>query len=223
MPRLPLTLASLACLAALAAGASNTPTVSSSRAPSPPATPSSSPSWAPGLIITTAARMGYPTGVAVVADGVVYSTFTSIYKLMPTGAVILLAGSGDEDVGYSGDGGPATLALLSMPAGLAVDAIGAVLIADSNNHRVRMIWPNGTITLLAGAGTGAGLYTHGDGGPATRANLEYPSAIAVNSSGAVFIAEEGENSRGYCGVYIFRPRPFSVWGDRICIRRRTHL
>ena len=126
----------------------------------------------------------------MVADGVVYSTFTSIYKLMPTGAVILLAGSGDDSYGYFGDGGPATLAQLFNPMGLAVDTIGAVLFADYSNNRVRTILPNGTITLLAGSGVS--LYTgEGDGGPATRASLNYPYAIALNSSGAVFIAEGG--------------------------------
>jgi RHS repeat-associated protein len=89
--------------------------------------------------------------------------------------------------GFSGDGGPATAARFSVPAGIDVDSGGNVYIADRSNHRVRKIDPNGTITTLAGTGAAA---SSGDGGPATAAALYYPVSVAVDSQGNLFIAEE---------------------------------
>jgi hypothetical protein len=102
--------------------------------------------------------------------------------LAPT--IRTLAGNGTA--GFSGDGGPATSAALQFPFGVAVDASGDVFIDDRDNNRIRAVTPAGTIRTLAGNGS-AGF--SGDGGPATSAALNGPSAVAVDASGDVFIAD----------------------------------
>ncbi len=88
--------------------------------------------------------------------------------------------------GYSGDGGPATKASISNPWGVAVGADGAILIADTNNNRIRRVGPDGIITTVAGSG----VYGYsGDGGPATAARLFGPQGVAVGADGAIFIAD----------------------------------
>src|ERR671914_244996 len=91
--------------------------------------------------------------------------------------------------GLSGDGGPATAAQLDQPFGVAVTADGGFLIADTCNHRVRRVSPAGTITTVAG--TTAGL--SGDGGPATAAQLSFPSGVAASADGGFLIADRGND------------------------------
>ncbi|MBI3250188.1 MAG: PD40 domain-containing protein [Deltaproteobacteria bacterium] len=106
-----------------------------------------------------------------------------IYKLTANGIFIPVAGTGVA--GYSGDGGAATNAALYYPDGSAVDSGGNLFIADEYNHRIRKV-SNGIITTVAG--TGAAGY-NGDGGAATSATLNYPSGVAVDSAGNLFIAD----------------------------------
>ncbi len=99
--------------------------------------------------------------------------------------ITTIAGNGTG--GYSGDNGPATSAQLYQPIGMALDAQGNLYIADSGNNVVRKIAAStGVITTVAGNGTGA--YS-GDGGPATAAELYYPSALAFDSVGNLYIAD----------------------------------
>ena len=98
--------------------------------------------------------------------------------------ISLVAGTGDT--GFSGDGGPATEAKLSGPTTVAVDGAGRVYIADEDNHRIRMVDTDGVITTFAGYGDSGG---GGDGVLATAAQLQYPSGVAVDTSGNVFIAD----------------------------------
>ncbi|MGH8992732.1 MAG: DUF7594 domain-containing protein [Acidimicrobiia bacterium] len=101
-----------------------------------------------------------------------------------SGIISALAGTGTS--GFSGDGGPATVARLSAPRTMAVDRSGSVYIVDTDNHRVRRVDTAGRITTIAGTGTAG--YS-GDGGPATSARLNQPHGIVVDAAGNVYIAD----------------------------------
>ena len=97
--------------------------------------------------------------------------------------------AGNGTAGFAGDSGDATAAQLNSPTGLALDSKGNLYIADSANHRIRMI-SGGTITTVAGNGT-AGFA--GDKAAATSANLYTPTGVAVDSSGNLYIADSVNN------------------------------
>ena len=108
-----------------------------------------------------------------------------------TGIITTIAGTGRG--GYSGDGGPATSAMLSNPSDVAVDALtGNIYICDMGNNVIRMIAKStGIITTVAGAHRRG--YT-GDGGPATLAMLSAPRSIAIDaSSGMMYVADTSNN------------------------------
>lgn len=139
----------------------------------------------------TAARLNYPNGVAVDASGNLFiadSSNNRIRKVSSSGIITTVAGNGTA--GFSGDGGPATAAELSLPLSVAVDASGNIFIADRGNNRIRMVSASGTITTVAGSGN-YGFY--GDGGPATAAWLYGASGVAVDAFGNLFIADAGNN------------------------------
>ena len=132
-----------------------------------------------------------PFGVAVDASGnlfIVDSFNNRICKVGTDGIITTLAGNGIP--GYSGDGGGATNAELNYPSGVAVDASGNLFIADTGNYRIREVRTNGIITTVAGNGTRG--YS-GDGGPATKAELDNPTGVAVDASGNLFIADSGND------------------------------
>jgi hypothetical protein len=120
--------------------------------------------------------MNLPTAVVVDASGNVYFADTlnhRIRKIDTGGFISTIAGTGTA--GFSGDGGPATLANLFVPQGVAVDSGGNVYISDFNNARIRKVDSSGIITSFAGNGT-SGL--GGDGGPATNAPAgEIPRSV----------------------------------------------
>jgi len=132
--------------------------------------------------------------VAVDSSGNTYIADTAnnrIREVFLNGTIITFAGNGTG--GYSGDGGPATSAELNYPTGVAVDSSGNVFIADTNNNRIREVFTNGTIVTYAGSGYyGTGGFS-GDGGPATSAQLNYPSGVAFDSSGNLYIADSSNN------------------------------
>ena len=133
------------------------------------------------------ASLSYPSGVAVDASGNLFIADyynNRIRKVDDTGLITTVAGNGTA--GYSGDGGAATNASLSYPSDVALDAAGNLFIADSQNSLIRKVDTNGIITTVAGNGTAA--YS-GDGGAATNASLSYPSGVAVDASGNLFIAD----------------------------------
>lgn len=139
----------------------------------------------------TSASLRSPAGVAVDGEGNVYvvdTTGARVRKVTPDGLIVTVAGSGEA--GFSGDGGPATEARLSLPMDVAVDAAGNLYIADYANNRVRKVTPAGVITTIAGSG-GSG-YT-GDGGLATLARLDNPRGVAVDDAGNVYIADQDNN------------------------------
>ncbi|MBS1911311.1 MAG: choice-of-anchor D domain-containing protein [Bacteroidetes bacterium] len=129
---------------------------------------------------------------AVVSDGdllyIVESAGHRIRRVnMQSGIITTIAGTGAP--GNSGDGGPANIALLTNPSGIALD--GQMLyIADYGNHRVRRVdMSTGLINTVAG--TGASGFS-GDDGLGTRAELSFPSALAVGNGG-LFICDQGNN------------------------------
>jgi uncharacterized protein (TIGR03437 family) len=108
-----------------------------------------------------------------------------------TGSITTVAGSGPA--GFNGDG-VATSVELSWPYDVALDPAGNLYIADTVNSRIRKVTPAGALTTVAGNGSGGFGPPSGDGGPATEADLDYPTDVAVDSAGNIFIAEWG-NSR----------------------------
>ena len=135
------------------------------------------------------ARFAAPNAIAVdAARSLFFTDSNRVWKLDASGVVTVLAGTGKQ--GASEDGAPAAEAHLANPSGLVVDAAGRVYIADTGNHRVRRVDPDGTINTVAGTGDRG--YS-GDGGPATEAELSRPRALALDSEGNVYIADVGNN------------------------------
>jgi sugar lactone lactonase YvrE len=139
----------------------------------------------------TSAQLYQVGGVAVDAAGNVYIADSGNNRVRKVSAGVITTIAGSGAMGYEGDGGLATSALLSGPDGVAVDASGNVYIADTNNAEVRKV-SNGVITLVAGTGNGTAGYS-GDNGPATSAQLSLPFGVAVDASGNVYIADTGNN------------------------------
>ena len=118
-----------------------------------------------------------------------------IRRVSPAGTITTVAGNGTP--GYGGDGGPATAASLKDPHNLAETADGGFLIADTSNQRIRKVWPDGTITTVAGSSTRG--YA-GDGGPPTEAQLSAPKAVADTAADEFLIADESNNRVRFVGV-----------------------
>ncbi|MGA2739283.1 MAG: hypothetical protein ABSG65_17820, partial [Bryobacteraceae bacterium] len=139
-----------------------------------------------GGVITTVAMLG-ADGIAVDASGDLFvadSGSNRIWKVAAGDVITALAGNGTQ--GFSGDGGPAALAELNGPRGVAVDVHGNVFIADTANNRIREVSASGIITTLAGNST----YGYsGDGGPGSSALLDMPWGVAVDASGNLFFAD----------------------------------
>ena len=140
----------------------------------------------------TQASLNGPVDVKMAADGNLYILEQSGQRLRrvgPDGTISTVAGtgvSGQPDT----ETGVATAEPLNFPSGIAVDAAGNVLIADSNNNRVRRVSSDGTISTVAGYGNSA--YS-GDGGPATAAALSNPAGVALDTGGNMLIADSGNN------------------------------
>jgi sugar lactone lactonase YvrE len=142
----------------------------------------------------TLAELGYPQGVAVDSAGNLYIADTYNQRIRKvtasTGIITTVAGNGTG--GFSGDEGPATIAELAYPYGVAVDSAGNIYIGDSSNARVRKVTAStGVIATVAGNGNFG--YT-GDQGPATAAELGYPQGVAVDSAGNIYIGDSSNAS-----------------------------
>ena len=107
-----------------------------------------------------------------------------IRKVDGTGTITTIAGTGE--LGFGGDGGPAIQAQLGDPTGVAVDGAGNLYIADQYNNRIRRVDSTGTLTTIAGTGERG---FSGDSGPATQAQLDDPTGVAVDGAGTLYIAD----------------------------------
>jgi uncharacterized protein (TIGR03437 family) len=130
------------------------------------------------------AQLGRTYGVVVDSAGNLYIADSSnqCIREVSNGVITTVAGGGSPEGGI-GDNGPATSAYLSFPEGVAVDSAGILYIADTDNNRIRKI-AKGVITTVAGGGA-----QFGDNGPATTAQLDQPSGVAVDAAGNVYVAD----------------------------------
>jgi sugar lactone lactonase YvrE len=139
----------------------------------------------------TSSSLSGPRGVAVDGSGHLFFADESNNRIrrveLSTGIVTTVAGNGVS--GFSGDGGPATSSSLSHPSGIAFDGSGNLLIADTENGRIRRVENTGIITTVAGGVRYDDYRVIGDGGPATNASLSHPRAVAVDVAGNMFIAD----------------------------------
>jgi len=136
----------------------------------------------------TSACLSGPYGVALDAGGNLLVADTGNNRIRSIdGAGIIATSAGNGSQSFCGDGDAAVTACLGGPFGIAFESGGDLLIADRENHRIRRIdAASGIISTVAGNGAPGFC---GDGGPATSACLNFPSAIAINADGNLFIAD----------------------------------
>jgi len=137
-------------------------------------------------------NIGPPVAVTTDPHGNVYvavNAMNTLLKLVPSGTVSVVAGTGLRIFG--GDGGPARAALLAGPSAVALDPSGNIYIGDAN--RVRKIAPDGIITTVAGTGNvgNGNLGFSGDNGPAVNAELAGPYSVSSDQAGNLFILDSG--------------------------------
>jgi serine/threonine protein kinase, bacterial len=139
----------------------------------------------------TSSSFNNPTGVAVDGAGNVYvadELNNLIEKISPSGEVSNLAGSGS----YGSANGTGTAASFNGPYGVAVDRSGNAYVADAGNNLIRKISPSGVVTTLAG-NLNAPPDNIIDNGTGAAASFNYPSGVAVDGSGYVYVADQGDN------------------------------
>jgi len=139
------------------------------------------------------AAISTPAGLAMDGAGNIYFADTGnqiIRRIGIDGVITTVAGT-PQTQGYSGDGGAATAAELSLPQGVALDASGDLYIADTGNGVIREVdAATGTISTVAGV---AGIANFNGDGTATASHLNQPWSVAVASDNSVYIADSGNN------------------------------
>lgn len=140
----------------------------------------------------TSAQLNAPIGLAIDSQNNLYIADSNNYCIRmlntTTGIITTVAGLA-TNLGYSGDGGPATKAKMGLPFGVAVDSAGNLYISDKGNNRIREV-SNGIINTIAGTGVKG---FSGDGGPAVKAMLSAPWGLNVDSAGNLYVADYGNN------------------------------
>ena len=135
----------------------------------------------------TTSELSSPQEIAMDSAGNLYIADQGnnrIRKVTPGGTITTYAGTGTS--GSTGDGGPATGATLNGPISVAVDYAGNLYIGDAS-YQVRRVSPGGTITHVAGIGFPGDL---GDNGPASSAQLGYPSGLATDAAGNIYVSDQ---------------------------------
>jgi sugar lactone lactonase YvrE len=160
-----------------------------------------------GCPVANSANFNKPRGVAADARGNIFISGYAdqlIHRVdAASGVMTRVAGTvsagstGSGQSGFTGDGGPATSAMLNSPRGANADLSGNVYIADTGNYRIRVVYANGAVPglsspvagniyTIAGTGTNA---TSGDNGPATAAPVSNPSDVLADATGNIFVAD----------------------------------
>ena len=148
---------------------------------------------APGPAVD--ANLSAPATTAVDSQGNLYIADTDhnvIEKVDTSGQMSVIAGTGSASCGFPPTPGTATEANLCYPTGVAVDAAGNVYIADTDNQVIEKVTPAGFLTIVAGSGFSNNAGCTGaptSPGPATQVNLCYPSDVAVDAAGNVYIVD----------------------------------
>ncbi len=142
-------------------------------------------------IQATAAELTKPYGTVFDAAGNMYISDMYNHRIRKVNtSCIITTIAGNGIIGSIGDGGQATAAEIYCPEGMAFDAFGNLFIADQFNHRVRKINTAGIITTVAGNGIGG---FSGDNIQATAAELYYPSDVAFDATGNLYICDYWNN------------------------------
>jgi sugar lactone lactonase YvrE len=147
---------------------------------------------AQGTVSALAVPLLLPSAVVFDAQGNLFVAETGnhvIRRIDPSGNITTVAGTGVQ--GFAGDGGLATAAQMDSPQGLAIDVTGNLYIADTHNHRIRKI-DTATQIISTVAGTGVVGFS-GDGGLAAAAQLDLPTALAVDTSGDLYFADSANH------------------------------
>ncbi len=148
------------------------------------------------------AQLNHPTGVAVGPDNILHiadrenhrirrmdledPTRRSGFPDTPPGEIRTIAGNGTY--GFIGDSADARLIRLNYPGAMAIDPDGNVIFADRSNHRIRKVATDWSITTIAGYGSYRGY--SGDGGPAWSAQLNFPSGVALDAAGNIYVSDQ---------------------------------
>jgi DNA-binding beta-propeller fold protein YncE len=136
----------------------------------------------------TMASFNQPSGIAVDASGNIYVADAGnnlIREISPAGMVSTLAGSGAAG---SANSSSLDMASFNHPMGVAVDAAGNVYVADAGNNLIREIQPLRGVITLAGTGSPSSL-----NGALAKSTFKYPTGIAVDVAGQLYIADNGNN------------------------------
>ncbi len=148
----------------------------------------------------TSAQLDLPLGLTFDSSGNLYIADSVNDRIRKISGGVITTVAGDGTGGYSGDMGVATSAELLSPASVAVDSSGNIYIADTANHVVREVVTGAAATnagvaagdIITIAGTNTGGYA-GDGGLSGLAELDFPTGVAVDSAGNIYIADSGNN------------------------------
>ena len=140
----------------------------------------------------TQASIASPTGLALDGAGNVYfaDTNNDVIRRIDTAGVITTVAGLPRTAGYTGDGGPATLATLDHPEGITFDLQGNLLIADTHNNRIRTVSLSSVTPTITTMGTGS---------------LNLPSQMAVQADGTLLVTNTGSNQ-----ILAFRNGSLSV-------------
>jgi GT2 family glycosyltransferase len=146
-------------------------------------------------VMTGGLPFASPTDIAVASNGDIYVADAQnhrICRIDRLGKITTVAGNGNG--AFDGDQKQATQAALNMPGAIAVGRNGDLYIADTANHRIRVVsQTTGMIKTIAGDGNPGDGDAIGDGGPATRAHLDSPTDVVLAPNGDVYVADLGHS------------------------------